>query len=375
MTIKSYFADSVAAAMREARKELGDEAMLLKSRRAAHDFEHLGRYEVVFGVAAASSTSAELAAEASAWADADRNGGQAAPVAPAPEPREVAAGPAEAPETQKPAVRSVEQFQQRLIEAEVDPRLVLELVSAIRARLREASAADGQAPGEDRLLAVIAQEAERILPTGSTSQSDATAGAAVLFGPPGAGKTSAIVRLAVSQGLARSRRVVVLAASDFRIGGLERLKYFCNLLDVEFHALNGPEELGRRLDSRRDDEMILIDTPGFGPNDMSHSASLVACLGPRRDVQRHFVLPATLKQADLRSTVNRFELFRANWLLFTRVDEASKLGPIFSEAALSRRPISFVTTGQQVPGDIAPASEFSLLGLIGKRDDRMLSAA
>ena len=34
MTIKSFFADTVAAAIREARAELGEEAMLLKSRRA-----------------------------------------------------------------------------------------------------------------------------------------------------------------------------------------------------------------------------------------------------------------------------------------------------------------------------------------------------
>lgn len=376
MTIKSFFADSVAVAMREARKELGDEAMLLKSRRASHEFAHLGRYEVVFGVASASSSDAELSAEASAWTAAERSA--EAVVAPSSDLNSGAATASLGEEprfSQKPAIRSVEAFQQKLIEVDLDPRLVLELISAIRSRLREASGPDGQCLAEPSLSRVIAEEVERLLPNGSRREAEPAGGAAVLFGPPGAGKTSAVVRLAVSQGLARSRRVVVLATRDFRVGGAERLKYFCNLLDVEFHALNGHEELDHRLDNRREDELILVDTPGFGPRDMGNSESLAACLGLRRGLQRHLVLPATLKQADLRSAVNRFEHLRANWLLFTRVDETKKIGPIFSEAALSRRPISFVTTGQQVPGDIVPAREFSLVDLIDKRDERMSSAA
>ena len=58
MTIKSFFADTVAAAMREARKELGEEAMLLKSRRAPDESRHLGAYEVVFGVVQAAGEQA-----------------------------------------------------------------------------------------------------------------------------------------------------------------------------------------------------------------------------------------------------------------------------------------------------------------------------
>ena len=58
MTIKSFFADTVAAAMREARTQLGEEAMLLKSRRAPDESRHLGAYEVVFGVVQAAGEQA-----------------------------------------------------------------------------------------------------------------------------------------------------------------------------------------------------------------------------------------------------------------------------------------------------------------------------
>ena len=49
MKIKSYFASSVEQAIQKARQELGAEAMLVTSRRAAVEARHLGAYEVVFG--------------------------------------------------------------------------------------------------------------------------------------------------------------------------------------------------------------------------------------------------------------------------------------------------------------------------------------
>ncbi len=50
MTLKSYFSDSVEAAVSAASRDLGPEAMLLYSREAAGEARHLGSYEVVFAV-------------------------------------------------------------------------------------------------------------------------------------------------------------------------------------------------------------------------------------------------------------------------------------------------------------------------------------
>ncbi len=52
MKLKSYFSGTVEAAMELARKELGEEALLVNARPATPETRHLGAYEVVFGVAA-----------------------------------------------------------------------------------------------------------------------------------------------------------------------------------------------------------------------------------------------------------------------------------------------------------------------------------
>src|SRR5438105_4168030 len=50
MKLKSYFSGTVEAAMDLARKELGDEALLVNARPATPETRSLGAYEVVFGV-------------------------------------------------------------------------------------------------------------------------------------------------------------------------------------------------------------------------------------------------------------------------------------------------------------------------------------
>ncbi len=49
MKLKSYFSGTVEAAMELARKELGDEALLVNARPATPETRYLGAYEVVFG--------------------------------------------------------------------------------------------------------------------------------------------------------------------------------------------------------------------------------------------------------------------------------------------------------------------------------------
>ena len=87
------------------------------------------------------------------------------------------------------------------------------------------------------------------------------------------------------------------------------------------------------------------------------------------------MLPATLKADDLRAAVERFEIFATDRLLFTRLDETERFGPAFSEAAASAKPVSFLASGQRVPGDITTASQFPLASLLGTREGAMASAA
>src|SRR6185369_731380 len=61
MRIKSYFAKSVDQAMAQARVELGEDAMLLNTRKAPADHPSGMNYEVIFGVAGEAPVSLPVA--------------------------------------------------------------------------------------------------------------------------------------------------------------------------------------------------------------------------------------------------------------------------------------------------------------------------
>jgi flagellar biosynthesis protein FlhF len=73
--------------------------------------------------------------------------------------------------------------------------------------------------------------------------------------------------------------------------------------------------------------------------------------------------------------VDAFEILRPQHLLFTKLDETASFGPIFSEAARTRKPLSFFTTGQRIPEDLEAATQARLVDLIMNGQNRKLAAA
>ncbi len=62
MRLKSYFAGTVESAICLARQEMGEEAMLVSSRKTPPEAKHLGMYEVVFASAQEPPRDAALSA-------------------------------------------------------------------------------------------------------------------------------------------------------------------------------------------------------------------------------------------------------------------------------------------------------------------------
>src|SRR5579884_3427044 len=61
MRIKSYFTNAISDAVQTARKEMGEDAMLMETRKTGPGSAHLGAYEVVFGLNGIEPASAPLA--------------------------------------------------------------------------------------------------------------------------------------------------------------------------------------------------------------------------------------------------------------------------------------------------------------------------
>jgi flagellar biosynthesis protein FlhF len=267
----------------------------------------------------------------------------------------------------------------------VAPKLAREIVQA--AAVRAAASAGGRSreprpfeePGQgaERWQGAIAEEMQsrfRIEPALGTA--DSSPRITALVGPPGAGKTTTLVKLAVNYGLACRRPVLLLSVDTYRVAAADQLRSYASILGVGFQVLDTVSALAQTIEENRGKELILIDTAGLGFADFDSSSDLARFLSARNDIDRQLVLSSSMKPADLTRVIDSYDIFRPQRLLFTRLDETASLGPIFNEAVRTGKPLSFFTTGQRIPEDLETATHSRLIELIlGGRFELALAAA
>jgi flagellar biosynthesis protein FlhF len=367
--MKSYFANSFRVAMEQARKELGPDAMLVTTRTAALEARHLGEYEVVFaaelptprapleGQERTPATSSESSKRASLPAGTDlgvmlgemrrqlkgwRRGNS-----PAGERPTVCLG---APQT----LDLVDELVQREVPHEIALRLV--------------SAAENRVSGDrNRLRAALAEEIQDAFQVDSRLGVASGNGSAViiaLVGPAGAGKTATIAKLAVRHGLTARKPAILISLDTLRVGASEQLRCYASLLGLGFQVVETNRALEQSLEEHRNKELILIDTPGFTLSDLSPSCDSADFLARRTDIQKHLVLPASMRSVDISRMSAAYQVFQPSHLIFTRMDETESFGAVLGEAVASGRPISFFSAGQRVPEDLTDAGKRDLAELL-----------
>ncbi|HEX7198641.1 MAG TPA: hypothetical protein VF213_04155, partial [Dongiaceae bacterium] len=198
MKIKSYFSPSVEEAIGKARRELGEEAMLLQSRKALPEARHLGEYEVVFAVGAGA-----LPAGASGEPPHHLAGEVAELKQQLDALRRALTKSAFAPAQWLGAAPELSESYALLAAHEVAPDLAREIVQAAASRAAPAVGPLARAPDRPSWPAVLAEEIEsRVRVEAAIGRGDTRPRVAAFVGPPGAGKTTTLVKLAVHYGLA-----------------------------------------------------------------------------------------------------------------------------------------------------------------------------
>ncbi len=370
MKIKSYYSRSVESAIAEAREELGPEAMLVESRKAAPDARHLGEYEVVFALTSDGPPATAKSAGPSAATPRDSLSHDVAALKKELEGmRRAITRTAFAPPQWLSGAPDLSDAYAVLTANEIDPDLAREIVQSAESRSSGGSrpkVAQFDQPRDSGAYqqALIQELASRFTVKPALGRTESGARITALVGPPGAGKTTTLVKLAVNYGLACRRPVLLISMDNHRIAAAEQLRSYAGILGVGFQVLETVSALAQSIEENRSKDLILIDTPGLGFTEIGDSSTLARFLSSRADLDTQLALAASVKPADLTRMVDAYQVFKPQRLVFTKLDETTSFGPIFNETVRTGMPLSFFATGQRIPEDLEEVTPGRLTSLI-----------
>jgi len=182
---------------------------------------------------------------------------------------------------------------------------------------------------------------------------------AVLVGPTGVGKTTTIAKLAAIHALDYGRKVALLSLDTYRIGAIQQLRTYAELMNLPLLTATNADEVAEALEQFAGYDLVLIDTIGRGQRDEEHLHEMRQALLPVKGVV-YLTLSATADSATLLDAAQRFRLFEPDAVILTKLDEAARVGNCVNLALRGSLPFAYFTTGQRVPEDITIADAHAL---------------
>lgn len=173
-----------------------------------------------------------------------------------------------------------------------------------------------------------------------------------LVGPTGVGKTTTVAKLAATFKLKQNKKVGLITADTYRIAAVEQLRTYAGIIGLPLEVVSGREELAAAIDRFSEMDVILIDTAGRSQRNADRLDELAQLIDTAQPHETHLVLSSTVSQRVLLEIVEKFAQIKTDRLIFTKLDEAVTCGVLLNVAQKVNKPLSYITTGQEVPHQI-----------------------
>ncbi|MFS8651960.1 MAG: AAA family ATPase, partial [Caldibacillus sp.] len=176
-----------------------------------------------------------------------------------------------------------------------------------------------------------------------------------LIGPTGVGKTTTLVKIAAHFVLERKEKISLITIDTYRIGAVEQLKTYGEILNVPVHVCYEKSDFNRALAHSAHCDRVLIDTVGRNYFETEHVKDLLRWFDGYDEMETYFVLSLTMKEDDARKVYEQFTHVPIDGFIFTKFDETRSFGSLYNLPLAFEKPVAYVTTGQEVPDDIVKA--------------------
>ncbi|CCJ32614.1 flagellar biosynthesis protein FlhF [Caloramator australicus] len=183
-------------------------------------------------------------------------------------------------------------------------------------------------------------------------------------GPTGVGKTTTVAKLASLYSLYKNKKVGLITIDTYRIGAVEQLKAYAEILNIPFGVIYSIKDIPNVLNQMKECDIILVDSTGRSSKNAMQIAETKKFIEEIKPDKISLVLSVTTKQRDIKSIVENYKMLDYNNIILTKLDETDIYGSILTAAYYSKKPISYITVGQNVPDDIEEANSDKLIKLV-----------
>jgi len=187
----------------------------------------------------------------------------------------------------------------------------------------------------------------------------------MLVGPTGVGKTTTIAKLAARYAylLERPYKVALINLDSYKVGAIEQLAHYADIMQIEHFAVTSPEMFKERVESLEGYDIILVDTAGMSPYDTQKFVKTVEFVQSEtpRTLEVNLVLSATVKYEDMDDIYQNFSFLNIDSVIISKFDETKHFGTLLNFMLLYKLPMSYFSVGQEVPDDLLVAGKEYLL--------------
>jgi flagellar biosynthesis protein FlhF len=192
----------------------------------------------------------------------------------------------------------------------------------------------------------------------------------MLVGPPGAGKTVSIAKLATRAVLA-GRKPTVISTDTVRAGGIAQLESFICMLGLDLRRADAARQLAELVAAAGESGPVLIDSAGINPYSANDRGELADYL-VAASAEPVLVLPAGGDIFDSIEIARAFASLGAKRLLTTRLDMVHRLGSQLAAADAAQLSFCDASLAADIAKGLTPLTPVALARLLmpeAKRGD------
>ncbi len=229
---------------------------------------------------------------------------------------------------------------------------------------RISNSEDGFGLDKNEIAARVTQTLCSMIPDGHPIRLKDNGPTVVMFiGMAGSGKTSAIARVATQFKVEQNRKVAIVTTDNYRADSSHQVKSFCRILGCPCGIVYTPEELSMAIKSQPEG-LILVDTAGVSPNDDKELGELHSLIRAANLHELHLVAAASTPSRDIHRLISTFDEFGIDRILITKLDETQAPGGVITAAIESGKKLSYMSGSREIPGKFNIASSESLADIL-----------